>query len=74
MSGATIPGQSGPGNKGVLCIPQSSSITGTLPLNCLVSYPKHSLEGSYPSAEVQLAYSAAPANRTANGEAPVLEI
>ena len=31
LSGATTPGQSGPGsngNKGVLCIPQSSSITG----------------------------------------------
>ena len=45
---ATIPGQSGPGsngNKGVLCIPQSSSITGTSPSECLVSYPGHSLGG-----------------------------
>ena len=35
LSGATIPGQSGPGsnvNEGVLRIPQSSSITGTSPL------------------------------------------
>ena len=41
----TIPGQSGPGsngNEGVLCIPQSSSITGTSPSNCLVSYLGHS--------------------------------
>ena len=32
LSGATTPGQSGPrsdGNERVLCIPQSSSITGT---------------------------------------------
>ena len=43
---------------GVLHIPQSSSITGTPPSNCLVLYPGQ----SYPSAEVQLVYSAAPAN------------
>ena len=39
LSGATTPGQSGPGsdgNKGVLHIPQSSSITGTSPSDCLV--------------------------------------
>ena len=38
--GATFPGQSGPwsnGNEGVLRIPQSSSITGTSPSDCLVS-------------------------------------
>ena len=67
MSGATTPGQSGPGsngNKGVLRIPQSSSITGTSPSDCLVSYPGHSLGGgSYPSAEIQSAYSTAPADR-----------
>ena len=59
-------GQSGPGsngNEGVFCILQSSSITGTLPSDCLVSYPGHSLRGSYPSAEVQLVYSTAPADR-----------
>ena len=36
-----MPGQGGPGsdgNKGVLHIPQSSSITGTSPSDCLVSY------------------------------------
>ena len=31
LSGATIPGQSGPGNEGVLHIPQSSGSTGTSP-------------------------------------------
>ena len=46
LSGATTLGQSGPksdGNEGVLCIPQSSSITGTSTLDCLVSYQGHSL-------------------------------
>ena len=41
LSGATTPGQSEPGsdvNEGVLCIPQSSSITGTSLSDCLVSY------------------------------------
>ena len=40
-SGATTLGQSRPGsndNEGVLRIPQSSSITGTSPSDCLVSY------------------------------------
>ena len=51
LSGATTPYQSGPesdGNKEVLRIPQSSSITGTSPLDCLVSYPGHSLVGVLP--------------------------
>ena len=50
MSGATIPGQSGlgsDGNEGVLCILQSSYITGTSPSDCLVSYPGHSLGGGH---------------------------
>ena len=41
-----MPGQSEPGSddiKEILCIPQSSSITGTSPSDCLVSYPGHSL-------------------------------
>ena len=42
------------GNEGVLRIPQSSSITGTSPSICLVSYSGHSFGVSYPSAEVQL--------------------
>ena len=38
LSGATTPGQGGPGsngNEGVLHIPQSSDITGTSPSACL---------------------------------------
>ena len=65
LSGATTPGQSGPGsdgNEGVLRIPQNFSITGTSPSDCLVLYPGHSLVGSYPSAEVQSVYSTAPAD------------
>ena len=60
-----MPGQSGPGSngdEGVLRIPQGPSITGTSPSDCLVSYPGRSLEGSYPSAEVQSVYSTAPAD------------
>ena len=40
LSGATNPGQSGPGsdgNKGALCIPQNSNITGNSPSYILVS-------------------------------------
>ena len=51
LSGATTPGPSGPGsdgNEGVLRIPQSSSIAGTSPSDCLVSYPGHSLGGVLP--------------------------
>ena len=42
LSGATTPGQSGfesDANEGVLSIPQSSTITGTSPSDCLTSYP-----------------------------------
>ena len=56
------PGQSGPGsdgNVGLLHIPQSFSITGISPSDCLVSYPGHSLRGCYRSAEVQSVYSTA---------------
>ena len=65
LSGATTPGQSGPGsdgNEGVLRIPQSSSTAGTSPSDCLVSYPGHSLGGYYPSAEKQSVYSTDPAD------------
>ena len=65
LPGATTPGQGGPGsagNEGVLRIPQSSSITGTSPSDCFVSYPGNSLRESYPSAEKQSAYSTAPAD------------
>ena len=52
------------GNKGLLRIPQSSSITGALPSDFSVSYPGHSLGGeSYLSVEMQWMYSAAPAKR-----------
>ena len=47
-SDATTLGQSGSGNngnEGVLHSPQSSSITGASPSDCLVSYPEHSLVG-----------------------------
>ena len=67
LSGATITGQSGrgsDGNEGVLCIPQSSRITGTSPSDCLVSYAGHSFWGSYPSAEKQSVNSTAPADLT----------
>ena len=50
------------GNEEVLQIPQSSSITETLPSDCLVSYPGHSLVVSYPLAEKQSVYSTAPAD------------
>ena len=65
LSAACTPGQSGPGSdgsKGVLCIPQNSSITGASPSDCLVSYLGHSLEESYPSAEMETVYSTVPAN------------
>ena len=65
LSGATTPGQSGPGsdsNEGVLCIPESSSITGTSLSDCLVLYSGHSLGESYSSVEMQSLGSIAPAN------------
>ena len=46
LSGDTTPSQSGPGsdsNEGVCHIPQTSSITGASPSDCLVSYSGHSL-------------------------------
>ena len=67
-------GQSGPGDdgdKGVLRIPQSSIITGRLSSDCLVSYPGHSLRESYPSAEMQSVYSAAPADLATKGSRSV---
>ena len=60
-TGTTTSGQSGSGSngkEGVLHIPQSS-MTGDLPSDGLVLYQGHLLGGggSYPSVEVQLAYS-----------------
>ena len=60
LSGATNPGQSGPGsdcNEGVLRIHQSSSNTRAPPSDCLVSYLDHWLRESYPFAEKQSMYS-----------------
>ena len=65
LKSAVILGHSGPGNDGnkeVLCIFQSSSITGASPSDCLMSYSGHLLGESYPSADVQSVYSIAPAN------------
>ena len=48
LSGATTLSQSEPGsdsNEGVLHIPQSSSITGTSPSDCLASHRGHSWRG-----------------------------
>ena len=59
---ASTPSQSGPGNERGFGIPQSSSITGNSPSDCLVSYPEHFLGVSYPSAEKQSVYSTAPAD------------
>ena len=67
LLGATTPGQSWPGSdgkKGLSHIPQSSSITRAFPLDCLVSYTRHSLGKAYPSAEIQSVYSTATADWT----------
>ena len=66
LSRATTPDQSGPWNnrnEGVLHIIESSKI-GASPSDSLISYPWHSLSGevTYPSSEMQLVYSTAPAN------------
>ena len=66
LPGAITPGQSGSGkdgNKEVVCIPQSSTITGASSSDCLMSYPEHSLRGgggSYLSPEMQSVHSTAP--------------
>ena len=65
LSGATIPAKSAPGsdgNKWVLHISQSSSITGASLSDYLVSYPGHLMGESYSSTEIQSVYSAATAD------------
>ena len=65
QSGDTTLSHSGPGSdrkEGVLCIPQSTRITGTSTSDCLESYPGYSLVESYPSAEKQPVYSIASAD------------
>ena len=64
LSGAKVPGHSGRGsnvNEEILHISQSSRAKPS-PSGYLVSYPGHLLVESYPSAEMQMVYSAAPAN------------
>ena len=56
LSGATTPGQSGPGSNGneeILRILQNC-VTETSPSDCLVPYPGHSLVESYPTTETNL--------------------
>ena len=63
LLGATTLGQcrtGSNGNKGVLCIPKSSSISIISLSDCLVSYLGHSLGETYPFAEVQSVYSSTP--------------
>ncbi len=75
-SGAATSGQNLPGSygiKGVLRIPQSSSISGASQSDCLISYSGHSFVGSYPSAEMQSVYSA-PQQPTGSGEGDSLVI
>ena len=65
LSDASPLGQSWPGsdgNKGVLGIPQSSSITGASLSDYLQSNLGHSLEESYPSVEMQSVYSITPSD------------
>ena len=64
LLGATTLSQSGhesDGNKCVLRIPQSSSITVASPSDCLVR-PEFSLMGSYTSTGMQSVYSTFPAD------------
>ena len=64
LSGATPPSQSVPennGNKGVFHIPQISK-SRVSSSDGLILYLRHWLRRSYPSAEMQLVYSTAPAN------------
>ena len=52
-----------------------SSITGASPLDCLMSYPGHSLEESDPSTEMQSVYSADPADwATIKGYSSLIKI
>ena len=60
-SGATIPGQRGPGSNGNEGV-HRYSITGTSASDCLVSYPGLSLGSSNPSVELQSVHSTVSAN------------
>ena len=61
LSGAINPGKNGlvsDSNEGVFRFPQSPSLAGASPSDCLVSYPRQSLGDSYYSAEMQSVNSA----------------
>ena len=65
LSGVTTPDLSEPGSDGkeeLLHILQSSRIADASSSDCLMSYPRQSLEESYPSAEIQSMYTTAPAD------------
>ena len=63
LSGDTTQsGHRSDGSEGVLRIPQSSSLAGKSSSDCLVSFSGHSLQQSYPSAEMLSVYSTAPAD------------
>ena len=69
LSNATTPGQSefrSDGSERALRIPHISSITEASPSNSLMSHPGHTLEESYPSAEMQSVYSIVPADWAKN--------
>ena len=66
LSGATSLGHSEPGSdtsEGILHIPQSSSITGTLPTDCLVSYLGQSFEWGVLPLCRDTVYFTAPADQ-----------
>ena len=72
---ATILSQSGPGsdgNESVLRIPQISFITKASPSDCLISYLRLSLGGSYPAVKIQLVYSIAPSDWADNSSIKTL--
>ena len=49
-------------NKGRSAFPKAPVLLEASPSDCLVSYPGHSLERFYPSAEMQSVYFTAPAD------------
>ena len=60
LSGATIPGQSGPGSEGneeVFYIPQISSITEASLSGCLVSYPGNCIPQQYTELMAKTVFS-----------------
>ena len=70
LSGAPTPGQSRPRTMG---IKEYSAFPKASPSDCLVSYPGHLLGESYPFAEMQSVYSAAPADWSKFGMTKLLE-